>query len=420
MASASFQCDGCFQQIPHSSFCATCEQLFCPDCTRFHMKSKATRLHILVDTSNQGRDFTECKNLNCGNNCRELALSLCLGCKQILCTSCNQRHSKLKATKDHVYIAIQTICTGDAISESFDSGSTDNASKGKLSKISPNQNSTQVEGDSGPFEGTLVKDFISAAPRDTEVTRVRGLVLLRDGKCVVADYKNRSLKLFSTAGNFEMSKDLKEDPRGIAITANDFIAVTIADKKEIKIFRVENNKIRSHKTFKLKEKPYSITCNMETFAVETGEGEDGAIRIYNTSGKELHVLPGYTRSFGQFTGNTIRLAYDHSSSTIFVADVVKEAIHSVNSKNDVIWTRHLKSPRGAVLFQKVLFVASIDDNKIYQMNASNGLIYNLLDVVYGISRPRYITFQPSLNLLAVESDGNQIKTYKLMPVSSTL
>ena len=99
---------------------------------------------------------------------------------------------------------------------------------------------------------------------------------------------------------------------------------------------------------------------------------------------------------------------------------MKEAIHSVNSKNDVIWTRHLKSPRGAVLFQKVLFVASIDDNKIYQMNASNGLIYNLLDVVYGISRPRYITFQPSLNLLAVESDGNQIKTYQLMPVSSTL
>ena len=250
------------------------------------------------------------------------------------------------------------------------------------------------------------------------MTRVRGISILADGRIVVADYKNRSLKLFNKDLNFVTAKDVKDDPRGMAyIHPDDQVAVTFSDKKEVRLYRIDSNKIRTNKSFKMKEKPYSIAYHKNCLAVEIGEGDDGAIFIVDTNGKERRVIPGFKRSYGQFTGNTIRLAMDYTKELVFVVDLVKERIHCLNFLGTMVWSVQVPSPRGIVLHNDILFIASSESNKVFQMSAVDGVLYQLLDEDNRIKRPRYIAFQPSLKKLAVEIDGNHIKLYSIMSSS---
>lgn len=414
MATVSKVCDGCDEVTETLEvYCANCDQAFCHDCTLYHRKLKSTRIHILVDASHDITDLNlSSVNANCGNDCGEPAVSLCIDCKQLLCTNCTNKHSSLKATKHHIAIAAKQLPIDETISVVSDRQCV-SSNRRSLAFTQHRDDSFQAQvQDNGPFRGQFANELMSSAPADKEVTRVRGIAILSDGKIVVADYKNRSLKLFKRDLKFEMARELKDDPRGIASTPNDLIAVTIADKKEIRIFRIDN-KIRTYKTFKVKEKPYSIAYHKEHFAVESGEGEDGAIRIYELGGKELFVIPGNTRSFGQFTGNTIRLALDFVKKTVFVVDIVNESIHSVDFKGNLCWSVKVRSPRGIVMFNNILFVASSEVNRIYQMNTTDGLIYHLLDEDSRVKRPRYIAYQPELKILAAEIDGNHVKLYNI-------
>ncbi|XP_063414739.1 uncharacterized protein LOC134696739 [Mytilus trossulus] len=411
MEAASTACDGCEKDEKVESFCVNCEQLYCLECTGYHMKCKATRSHVLLDASHLDKDISHAStDVQCGNECGEQGVILCLDCKQLLCDNCTQKHARLKATKEHNAITAKQLARDETASlTSFGAYSERTSIVSRPKELVH----AQVQVEKGPYSGMFAHEFMSSAPGDKEVTRVRGIVILSDGRIIVADYKNRSLKLYSSELKFEMAKDIKEDPRGMAASANDFVVVTIADKKEIKIYKVEHNKIRTHKTIKVKEKPYSIGYNKDHFAVEHGEGEDGTIRIYDQNIREMCVIPGNTRHFGQFTGNTIRLALDYTKQVIFVVDIVKDSVHCVDFKGGLIWTVKVGSPRGIVFHNNILFVASSAEHKIIQMNAVDGLVYSMLDEDNRIKRPRYIAYNPDLRKLAVEIDGNHIKLYNI-------
>ncbi|XP_071169240.1 tripartite motif-containing protein 3-like [Mytilus edulis] len=319
----------------------------------------------------------------------------------------------LKATKGHIAISAKQLARDETMS--FISDSHSGVVETRTHVVSHVQQlvQAQVQVEKGQYSGTFKHEFMCSAPGDKEVTRVRGIAILSDGRIVVADYKNRSLKLFNSELRFETVKYIKEDPRGMATSANDFVVVTIADKKEIRIYKFEKNKIRTHKTIKVVDKPYSIACDKDHFAVELGEGDDGTIRIYDQNIREMCVIPGNTRSFGQFTGNTLRLALDYTKQVIFVADVVKESVHCVDFHGGLIWTVNVRSPRGIVFHNSILFVASNDAHRINQMNAIDGLVYALLDEDNRIKRPRYIAYNANLRKLAVEIDSNHIKLYSI-------
>ena len=315
-------------------------------------------------------------------------------------------HSTVKATKQHFVIPAREMNKEETESVISDSQT-------QIHKLMSACSLAQVSVEKGKYIGTYSNDLMSSAPADKEVTRVRGLAILTDGRIVVADYKNKSLKLFNAKLQFIISKNLKEDPRGMVGTSNDLVAVTIADKKEIRLYRLENAKIKRSITHKMREKPFSIAFNKERFVVEHGEGEDGTIRIYDTSFKELYIIPGHQRAFGQFTGNTIRLAMDFAREKVFVVDIAREKVHCVNFKGQMIWTVKVLSPRGIIIHEDTLFVSSSEPNMVLQMNALDGYVYQLIDEQHRVKRPRYIAYQSKLKQLAVDIDGNHIKFYSI-------
>ncbi|CAG2241906.1 unnamed protein product [Mytilus edulis] len=231
MAAALNVCEGCEIDKMLESFCVNCEQLYCQECTTYHMKCKTTRSHILLDASHRDTDINHSSiEVKCGNECGEQVVSLCLDCRQLLCIDCFNKHSMLKATKEH-----------NAITAKHLTDSHPRVIESRPSVVSHPQQlvRAQVQVEKGQYSGTFTNKFKCSAPGDKEVARVRGIAILSDGRIVVADYKNRSLKLFNSELRFETVKYIKEDPRGIATSANDFVVVTIADKKEIRIYKFE-------------------------------------------------------------------------------------------------------------------------------------------------------------------------------------
>ncbi|VDI63296.1 Hypothetical predicted protein, partial [Mytilus galloprovincialis] len=189
MAAAPNVCDGCEKDEKVESFCVNCEQLYCQECTVYHMKCKATRSHILMDTSNLDTDITHSSiGVKCGNECGEQVVLLCLDCKQLLCNDCSQKHARLKATKGHTAITAKQLVRDETTSLSSDGVYSE-----RTSVVShPHELvHAQVQVKKGPHSGTFFNEFMSSAPGDKELTRVRGIVILSDGRIIVADYKNR-------------------------------------------------------------------------------------------------------------------------------------------------------------------------------------------------------------------------------------
>ncbi|CAG2185170.1 unnamed protein product [Mytilus edulis] len=207
------------------------------------------------------------------------------------------------------------------------------------------------------FHAKCIKEIATLAPGDKDATRLRGMVMLEDGRLIIIDQKNRCLKSFKPPHyNFESRKNIPDEPRGITCCGKEEIAVTFSDKNEIKRFKISHDGgILPIRPFALQEKPFSISYNRKTFAVEQGEGKYGSIAIIENDGKESNVISGASRDFGLFTGNTIRLAHDNTKRAVYVVDIVKECVNHVSYDGDIIWSVKVNSLEELISVSKATF-----------------------------------------------------------------
>ncbi|VDI79663.1 Hypothetical predicted protein [Mytilus galloprovincialis] len=264
------------------------------------------------------------------------------------------------------------------------------------------------------YKASFFRQIPSTVAGDKHVTGIRGMVIFEDGRLIVIDSKNRCLKIFSPPWfDFVLRHSFSDEPRGVTISGKDEVAITFPDKREVRRFSINTeNKVSTQKTFEVREKPFSISHSKETFAIEMGEGKDGCIIITDMDGNLKNLISGIRRNFGQFTGNTIRLAHDHKTSTVFIVDLVNECVNSVNYEGNIKWTIKVNSPRDLDLHEDVLFVASKSDNSVVQMRADDGHITQLLTTKDDINQPRFIWHQPQAKKLAVEVGGNVVNMYQ--------
>lgn len=162
-------------------------------------------------------------------------------------------------------------------------------------------------------------------------------------------------------------KDLYDEPRGITHVSQDEFAISFGFKKEVVVYKIDKaNNIWQHKSFKLPDKPFSISYSKKSFAVEIGEGDDGLVVITDSSGNMTHRVTGLPR-FAPFTGNSIRLVHDHESKNLFIVNV-GGIVHCISYNGETIWQANISVPRGLILLESLLLVACKNDNKIYQID----------------------------------------------------
>ncbi|CAC5407488.1 unnamed protein product [Mytilus coruscus] len=284
--------------------------------------------------------------------------SYCDVSKQSYCEICTQKHNTNGATKEHLQ-----------------------ASSG----------GTHVRGE---YRATHHKHTPTTVPGDDKgAACTLGMVILLGGRLVVIDNRHKSLKLFnSDRYTYAFRRNFTHEPRGIAAISGKEIAITFADK---------------HVCLKVTKK---------SLAIEVGEGKYGAIIITNLSGVVLKEISGYTRRFGIFTGNTIRLVHDQGKQLLYIADLTKDCVNCVDYNGTIVWKVRVESPRGIHHHGNTLFIASKSKNEIYQMKTELGadelpILYLLLDSEDGIIEPRFLSYNAQAKRLVVEVAGNLIQTY---------
>ncbi|XP_063412500.1 uncharacterized protein LOC134695215 [Mytilus trossulus] len=322
--------------------------------------------------------------------------SNCDVCKQSYCESCTQKHNTNEETKKH----LQASFGGTKIQES---------------------DIEQCRNVRGEYKATHYKHTPTTVPGDDKgAACTLGMVILPDGRLIVIDNRHKSLKLFnSDRYTYAFRRNFTHEPRGIAAISGKEIAITFADKHVVRMFLVREGSFEETGKFKVEEKPFNISYsegNEKSLAIEVGEGKYGAIIITNLSGVVLKEISGYTRSFGLFTGNTIRLVHDHGKQLLFIADLTRNCVNCVDYDGAIVWKVEVDSPRGICHHGNTLFIASKSKNAIYQMKTVLGVdelpvVYLLLDSGDGIIEPRFLFYSAQAKRLAVEVAGNLIQTY---------
>ncbi|XP_071169206.1 uncharacterized protein [Mytilus edulis] len=336
----------------------------------------------------------------CGNCKKKTVIkSYCDVCKQSFCEICTQKHNTDEETKQHLHASPGRIIT----------------------QGSDNQLCQNVRGE---YQATHHKHTPITVPGDDKGTACTlGMVILPDGRLIVIDNRHKSLKLFnSDRYTYAFRRNFTHEPRGIAAIADKEIAVTFVDKHAIRMFRVQQGSFEDTHKFKVDEKPFSISYSEgheKTLAIEVGEGKFGAIIITNLSGDVLKEISGYTRSFGKFTGNTIRLAHDHSKQLFYIANLQDDCVNCVDYDGVIVWNVQVVSPRGIHHHDNTLFIASKSENKVYQMKTDLGggevpILYNLVNGKDSIIEPRFLAYSVQTKILAVEVAGNIIHTYNCL------
>ena len=231
------------------------------------------------------------------------------------------------------------------------------------------------------------------------------MTMLGVGRLIIIDSQNKRIKIFKPDWyDFTSKKQLTDEPRGISFISQDEIVITFAEKREVRIFKMNKaNNLWMQRSFGIKDKPYSISYSKKTFAIELGEGDDGIIAITDFNGNITHLVRGQNTHFGQFTGNTIRLVHDNDKRVVCVVNVSDGYIHCVDYKGGIKWVIKINNPRGIALYENMLFVASKTDSKVYQINPDNGKMCTLLSFKDKVGQPRYIAVQPLKEKLALEA-----------------
>lgn len=254
------------------------------------------------------------------------------------------------------------------------------------------------------YNGKLLFENTCAAPGETKMTRIRGMAILQDGRLLIIDNGNCCLKIFKGESNeFVTKKELHDEPRGIAYVSHDEFIVSYAYKKEIVFYKIDKaNNIWQQKSIGMPDKPFCISYSKKTLAVEMGEGDDGKIVITDSSGNITRRVQG-PRGFALFTGNSIRIAHENDKKMVYLVNVGGD-VYCLSYEGQTIWKVPVPSPRGLALAEdsSILFVASKDSNKIYQITITNGEVYNFLDENDKILVPRFLAFNGPKQRLVVE------------------
>lgn len=269
--------------------------------------------------------------------------------------------------------------------------------------------------DKRKHSGRLLSENTCAAPGETKITRIRGMAVLQDGRILIIDSGNCCLKIFNGEGcDYVAKKELQDEPRGIAYVSQDDFIVSYAYKKEIVNYKIDKaNNILAQKSYRMPDKPFSISYSKKTLAVEMGEGDDGKIVITDSNGVITHRVRG-PYGFALFNnGNSIRIAHEHDKKWVYIA-YVGGLVYCLTYDGETIWKVSVSSPQGLALAgdNSTLFVSSKDTNKIYHIATKNGEIYNLLDEQDKILVPRFLAFNSTKQRLVVEV-GSYFNVYEV-------
>ncbi|XP_033752808.1 uncharacterized protein LOC117336408 [Pecten maximus] len=252
-------------------------------------------------------------------------------------------------------------------------------------------------------------------PSDNATCNFTGILLTTDGRIVVADQRNRKIKLVTDKGVLLDESSLSEEPYGLCWVNNTTVAITMPWANMISFLDITSTKfsLSSHPVVNTSRPCYGISYHDGEFTLTSGDNKPFEVYSVTASGQvDTLYHPKMAPRF--IVCDPIKRDIVVTMSTGSPGDVA--VCRLSKSKNETIAVRGiLKAPRGVDLDSDGnVYVCGNGSRNVVQMSSDGSVVRELLTSSDGIEGLLSISVCADKFVLTRSCSSNFITLYQLV------
>ncbi|KAH3773046.1 uncharacterized protein LOC127844186 [Dreissena polymorpha] len=270
---------------------------------------------------------------------------------------------------------------------------------------------------------TTLKHFKVNSQSDAyDVSDVTGSCFLSDGRLILADMYNESLKVVDTSFALVTQTKLSTEPWDVCPISDTQVIVTLPKEKKLQFFNIGSTiqplkkignipSLKSSQYFGVayyKERLY-VTCPKET---------PPCIKILDMNGAPVHEIANSNQEQPIFS-DPLFIAVQNDGKTIYVSDSGNNTIVTIDTRNDEVKHTHQMAdgnhPGGlVVLTEGDVYTCGFKSNNVLRFNARGQYLEELITNQGGLLSPQSICYwSQGRQLVVTMQKSNIVKVFQV-------
>ena len=266
----------------------------------------------------------------------------------------------------------------------------------------------------------FVTEFNVKSQSDSyEVCDITGCTVLEDGRILLADMYNESLKLFGPSNKLVAQSKLSAEPWDISLVHSDQVVITLPREKKLQFFTVGTILKPLHKIGPILTKSsqfYGVTYHQEKLYVTCPKDDPPNIKILDMKGKELRSITSSPQERNLFS-DPLYLTISPDGRVLYISDSGNNTIISLQLKTDgqvKTFSDPENNPMGGLLIQPDgnLYVCGFKTNSILNLTSECMFVNSLIEGE--LRNPQAICYSPVRHQLVVTMQkSDTVKVFQL-------
>lgn len=269
----------------------------------------------------------------------------------------------------------------------------------------------------------FLKEFkVTSASDPFQVCDITGCTVLEDGRIVLADMYNQSLKLFGTDTKLAAHSKLSAEPWDITAVGSDLVVITLPHEKKLQFFQIGKTQLSpKHKigpTATKSSQFYGVDFYQDKLYVTCPKDDPQSVKILDLQGKELSTISSVPRERNLFS-DPLYLTVSHNGKIMYISDSGNNTIVGLQLDGDSqVRTFHEpeNKPMGGLVVQTDgnMYVCGFKTKTVMNLTRNCKFVSNLIGKESGLKKPQALCYIPmQQQLLVTMQQSDNVKVFQL-------
>lgn len=258
-------------------------------------------------------------------------------------------------------------------------------------------------------------------PGDKTTCHVTGSKILEDGRILLADHHNKSIKLFNKNCSYINHIVLTSRPSDIVMIGKNEIATSLIDESVIQIITV-NNKLSLARRIETGFSYYGLAYDDvgQLYGSTTVKGGTGEVHVLDITGKILHSIKNVNEQVNLIRPSALHV--DNNKHFLYINDLGKNCVYCLEISDEELkykevftyTDRNLELRSGIAIDSDGDIYISSGNMTVHQVSPNGIKVHEILTPADGLGLPHCLAFSSQDNhLLVSEFKENSFKLFAL-------
>ena len=269
----------------------------------------------------------------------------------------------------------------------------------------------------------FLKEFkVTSASDPFQVCDITGCTVLEDGRIVLADMYNQSLKLFGTDAKLAAHSKLSAEPWDITAVSSDQVVITLPQEKKLQFFQIGKTQLNpKHKigpTLTKSSQFYGVDFYQDKLYVTCPKDEPSCLKILDMQGKELNSISSGPRETNLFS-DPLYITVSHNGKIVYISDSGNNTIVGIQLDGDSqvrTFSEPENKPMGGLVVQTDgnMYVCGFKTKTVMNLTRNCKFVSNLIGKESGLKKPQALCYIPMQHqLLVTMQQSDSVKVFHL-------